>query len=352
MCVETGPARHSPTPMNDHSISRRDLIKGTLGIGALLAGSKMVGATSLLTGTTAASCPDAKGLPTAQLGNTGVTIPRIAFGLGSRFCTIEKEQDSLDLLNHALDKGLYYWDTACVYDNQKLGISSEGRIGEVIRTRRREVFLSTKVSSRNPEEAMREIERSLKRLQTDHLDMLKIHAVQSVQDVAKISEKGNLIDIVHRMKAEGITRFVGFSGHADADAMKAMADRGDFDSMLIALNHYNKVSNPQLRESVAIPAAKSRGLGVMVMKVVRPRETTKGLDPRDLIRFALSLQGPDGAILGMESKAVMDSNLELLRDFKPLDAQRMQQLALQLTPFYEHRELPWMKPGYCDGRWV
>ncbi len=338
--------------MNDHNLSRRTLLKGTLGMGALLAGAKVVGAGSLLGTATAGSAPDAKGLPTALLGRTGALIPRVACGLGSRFCTIEKEEDAFALLNHALDNGLYYWDTACNYDNQKLGISSEGRIGEVLRTRRREVFLSTKVASRNPDEALREIERSLKRLRTDHLDMLKIHAVQSAQDVAKISEKGNLIDLVHRMKAEGVTRFVGFSGHADADAMKSVADRGDFDSMLIALNHYNKVSNPQLRESVAIPAAKSRGLGVMVMKVVRPRETTKGLDPRDLIRFALTLPGADGAVLGMESRSVMDSNLALLRSFKPLDAERMQQLTQQLTPFYEHKELPWMKSGYSDGSWV
>jgi aryl-alcohol dehydrogenase-like predicted oxidoreductase len=320
-------------------------------MGALLAGATVVGAGSLLAAP-APAAPDAKGLPTVLLGNTGVRIPRVAFGLGSRFCTIEKDEDAYALLNHALDNGLYYWDTACIYDNQKLGISSEGRIGEVVRTRRSEVFLSTKVSSRTPDLALRDIARSLKRLQTDRLDMLKIHSVDSLQDVAKLSEKGNLIDIVHRLKAEGVTRFVGFSGHADADAMKAMADRGDFDSMLIALNHYNKLTKPQPRESVAIPAAKARGLGVMVMKVVRPRETTKGLDPRDLIRFALSLPGPDGAVLGMESRAVMDANLELLRGFKPLDPQRMQQLAQQLIPFYEHKDLPWMRSGYSDGMWA
>ncbi len=338
--------------MNDHNLSRRTLLKGTLGMGALLAGAKVVGAGSLLAAAGKGSAPDAKGLPTTLLGSTGAVIPRVACGLGSRFCTIPKDEDAHALLHHALDNGLYYWDTACNYDNQKLGITSEGRIGEVLRTRRREVFISTKVASRKPDEAMREIERSLKRLQTDHLDMLKIHSIESAADVAKLSEKGNLINLVHRLKAEGVTRFVGFSGHASADAMKAMADRGDFDSMLIALNHYNKVSNPQLRESVAIPAAKARGMGVMVMKVVRPRETTKGLDPRDLIRFALTLPGADGAVLGMESRAVMDANLELLRSFKPLDAERMQQLAQQLTPFCEHPDLPWMRSGYRDGSWV
>jgi predicted aldo/keto reductase-like oxidoreductase len=256
------------------------------------------------------------------------------------------------MLNFALDNGLYYFDTAWVYENAKgLPIISEERIGPVVAKRRKEIFLSTKVTSRDPDEAMRQIETSLKRLQTDHLDQLMIHDVQSMEDVAKLCQKGNLIEILHRLKEQGVTRFIGFSGHTEATAMKAMADRGDFDTMLIAMN-WNAANNSQNRQEMAIPAAREKGMGVILMKVIRPRETITTLKPADLIKYALSLKGPDVIVLGMESIDVVKSNLEILRNFKPMDEAKMKEMAMQLTPFHNHENLPWMKPGYRDGNWT
>lgn len=337
----------------DH-FSRRNFIKGTIGTSLLVVGSGLLPSCSLfrMSGSGSGSVYDAKGLPTALLGKTGVRIPRMAFGLGSRFCNIETAEESFNILNYALDNGLYYWDTAWVYENLKLGITSEGRVGEVVKSRRNEIFLSSKVTSRDPNEAMRQIETSLKRLQTDHLDILKIHDIRSDLDVAKVSGKGNLIDILHKMKEQGVTRFIGFSGHAEAGAMKTMAERGDFDSMLIAMNHWNRDNNLQPRQEMAVPMAKAKGMGVMLMKVVRPRETVKGLNPVDLVRYALSLKEPDGIIIGMDSMEVVKSNLEILRNFKTMDEAKMKEMAQQLTPFFRHENLPWMKPGYCDGNWV
>jgi len=339
--------------MENSNFSRRKFIKGTLGTGLLVAGSGLLPACNLFRMSLKTDTAyDAKGLPTALLGSTGVRIPRIAIGLGSRFCTIERTEDAIRMLNYALDNGLYYWDTAWAYENKKLGIISEERLGEVVNTRRKEIFLSTKVTSRDPAEAMRQIEASLKRLKTDHLDILKIHDVQTVADVAKLSEKGGLIEIISKLKEQGVTRFIGFSGHTEAAAMKLMAEKGIFDSMLMAMNHYNKATNPQQRQELAIPAARAEGTGVMLMKVIRPRETIKELDPKDLVRYALSLKGPDGIILGMDSLEVVQSNLEILRNFKPMDEGKMKEMALQLSPFYRHENLPWMKPGYCDGDWA
>ncbi len=332
--------------------SRRKFIKGTIGTGLLVAGSGLLPSCSIFRMSESVSEYDAKGLPTVVLGRTGVRIPRISIGLGSRFCNIVSADEAHRMLNYALDNGLYYWDTAWVYENIKLGISSEGRLGEVVQSRRKEIFLSTKVTSRDPDEAMRQIETSLKRLKTDHLDMLKIHDVRSEADVAKISEKGNLIDILLKLKAQGLTRFIGFSGHTEANAMKIMAEKGIFDSMLIAMNHWNRSSNLQSRQELAIPAARAKGMGVMLMKVVRPRESIKELTSSDLIRYALSLKEADGIVLGMDSMEIVKSNLEILRNFKPMDEIRMNEMAQQLIPYYNHENLPWMEQGYCDGNWV
>jgi len=324
----------------NRGFTRRDFIKGTIGAGIVIAGA------DLLTG-----CKgyDAKGLPTAVLGKTGVRIPRMAIGLGSRWCSVESEDKALELLAYALDNGLYYWDTAHTYTNPSLGIVSEERIGKLLASRRDEVFISTKVASRDPEEAKRQIELSLKRLQTDHVDMLKIHSVLSMEDVDALSVKGGLIEIITKMKEEGITRFIGYSGHANAEAMKTMTERGDFDNMLIAMNHYGMNNDPQPRQELAVPAALDKGMGVMLMKSVRPKETIPGMDINDLVRFALTLKGPKGVVVGMDSMEVVKSNLEILRNFTPLSDDKMKKLAMALTPFFNHENLEWMRPGYHDG---
>lgn len=327
--------------MTDSKIKRRTFIKGAVGVGIAVSASPWLAA---------CDTHNAKGLPTAILGKTGARVPRIAIGLGSRWCSIDDEQEALDMLSYALDQGLYYWDTAHAYENKKNGAVSEERVGKLLKTRRKEVFLSTKVRSRNPDEAKRQIELSLKRLQTDKLDILKIHSIESQEDVDMMSKKGQLIEVVHKMKEEGITRFVGFSGHGDAEAMKAMADRGDFDTMLIAMNHYGKVRYD--RKKVAIPAALAKGMGVMVMKSVRPKDQNPDYDGDELIRFALSLNGPTGVVLGMERKEIVDKNLALLKRFAPMTDEEKSAMAKSLHPFFNHRDLEWMQPGYKDGYWV
>ena len=337
--------------MKTEENSRRRFIKGAIGAaGLMMVGSPVMASSPVNRKIASQHSYDAKGLPTAVLGKTGVTIPRIAIGLGSRFCTIKSTDEALQLLVFALDNGLYYWDTAWSYENKELGVISEERLGQVVKTRRNEIFLSTKVASRDPDEAMRQIETSLKRLQTDHLDMLKIHAVESLNDVAGITAKGGMAELLTRMKEQGVTRFIGFSGHSEAVALKSLAETGLFDSLLMAMNHW--AGNTEKRQELVIPAAKAKDMGVMVMKSVRPRETIKNLAPADLVRYALSLQGPDGIVVGMDSMEVVKSNLEILRHFKPMNEAGMADMAMQLSPFFHHNDLPWMRPGYRDGKWV
>ena len=341
------------------SFNRRDFLKSIVVAGAALAASDTLA--SIADETWEDTNPyNAKGLPTTLLGSTGVRIPRIVLGLGSRFCHVDEDEDAYAILNYALDNGFYYWDTAHTYDNTialppgkakpKRLVTSEVRVGEVIKYRRREVFLSTKVAAREPSEAMKQIELSLKRLNTDRLDMLKIHDVQSIEDVNQMSQKGHLIDILLKMKEEKVTRFIGFSGHGNSDALKEMASRAKFDSMLFAMNHYTGNQDFKRQEEV-IPEGKKKKMGILLMKAVRPKETIPGLTAPDLVRYALSLENADAVAVGMDSIAVVESNLEILRNFEKLSPERMKELALQLEPFYRHENLPWMQPDYRDGNW-
>jgi predicted aldo/keto reductase-like oxidoreductase len=333
--------------------SRRKFIERTLGAGALIAGSQMAFSNVPFSGSAAKAIKnqyDPKGLPTAVLGKTGVVIPRMAIGLGSRFLNIANLDEALEMCNFALDNGLYYWDTANSYVNGTTGAISEERLGNIVKIRRKEIFLSTKIASRDPEVAKSQVEESLKRLKTDHVDMLKIHSVETPDDVAEICKKGGVLDLISKLKEEGITRFIGFSGHGNAQALKAMADTGRFDSMLFAMNHYG--DNKDDRQGSLINAAREKGMGIMLMKSVRPKETIPGIDSIELIRFALSLSGPDGLVVGMDSKKIVESNLNLLRRFTPMNSDEKIKYASILSPYFRHENLEWMRTGYHDGRMV
>jgi aryl-alcohol dehydrogenase-like predicted oxidoreductase len=151
---------------------------------------------------------DAKGLPTRVLGKTGVSVPLVGFGAGSRFCAVEDPGKSVEILTQALDLGFYYWDTAHDYGEGKT--ISEERLGLVLRDRRKEVFLSTKTHARTYDGAMRDLEESLKRLRTDRLDIWTIHEVLSPEDAGKIGAAGGVLEALHKAKDEKVTRFIGF----------------------------------------------------------------------------------------------------------------------------------------------
>lgn len=288
---------------------------------------------------------NAKGVPTRVLGKTGVSVPLIVIGGGSRFCTVKDPEESAAILNYAVDHGFYYLDTAHDYGYE--GVISEERYGLVLKDRRDEIFLATKVQKRTYDDAMEDIEESLRRLQTDRLDLLQIHNIQMLDDVEKIGAKDSVLKALHKMKDEKVTRFIGYSGHLSAESMAAMAERYDFDTMLIALNHYEERKGDF--EKQAIPSAAERDMGVLAMKVIRPRETVKGVKPDELIRYALSLPHVHAAIIGTDSIDVLKKNIELARNFEPMSQGAMRHMHLTLSPFFAGKDLAWMHPGYSDG---
>ena len=147
---------------------------------------------------------------------------------------------------------------------------------------------------------------------------------------------------------QGIAKYIGFTGHASAEGMKRAAELYDFDVMMIALNHH--VSDPKEPfEEHAVPFASKKGMGVAAMKVIRPRETVKGLSAETLIRYALTADYFSLANIGTDSMDVLNENLSLIRDFKPLNEQEMKDTQAALSPFFEHKNLAWMDPSYVDG---
>ena len=289
---------------------------------------------------------DAKGFPTVRLGKTGVEVPKLGFGCGSRWMAVESDEQALEMLEYALNRGLYFWDTAASYGNDL--ISSEERIGKILKSHREQVFLSTKTGERDGEKVKESIERSLTRLQTDHIDLLHIHSITSVEDAEQLGKKGKVLEVLERYKKEGVIRSMGFTGHASADGMKRAAELYDFDVMMMALNHQSSDGSQLFEENPANYAFR-KGIGVIAMKVIRPRENIEGLEATDLVNYALSLSQFHMINVGIDNMEVLKSNIQTVRNFQALDDQNMEKIRLALQPFYQGRNLAWMEPNYVDG---
>ncbi len=181
--------------MKNKNLTRRDFIKTT---GAVTAGVILVPSIA-----GAASAFDSKGLPTTMLGKTGVRIPLMVMGLGSRFMAVSEEK-GLEILEAALSNGFYYWDTASIYKNDKE--FSEERIGKILPTIRKKVFLSTKVGERKADDAKRTIETSLKRLNTDYIDLYQIHSVTTEDEVKQFGAADGVLSVLQKYKEQGVIR--------------------------------------------------------------------------------------------------------------------------------------------------
>lgn len=325
--------------MKKQDITRRKFIKTTAAVSAGIAASSGLA----FAGKKVAF--DAKGLPTRKLGKTNIEIPIMIVGTGSRFMATNTDK-GLEILEYALDNGLFYWDTAASYKNDKE--FSEERLGIILKNRRKEVFLATKVHERKADDAKKIIEESLNRLQTDYIDLLQVHSVKDEEDVLSFNADDGVLPVIHEYQKQGIVKHIGFTGHTSAKAMKLAAEKYNFDTMLIAMNHQAK--GAQQFEEQAVPAAGNKGMGVLAMKVIRPRETVEGLNPSEMIRYALTLDHITSAVVGTDSMNVLKENLDTIRNFKPLPQEKMDELHVKLSPFYKHKNLAWMQPGYVDGQ--
>lgn len=321
--------------MKNKNLTRRDFIKTT---GAVTAGVIVAPTVAF-----ASNAFDSKELPTTILGKTGVRIPLMVMGLGSRFMAVDEEK-GLEILETVLNNGFYYWDTAAIYKNDMQ--FSEERIGKILAPIRSKIFLSSKVGDRKADDAKRTIETSLKRLNTDYIDLYQIHSVTTEDEVKQFGAADGVLPVLQRYKEQGIIRHIGFTGHTSASAMKLAAEMYDFDTMLIALNHQQK---GEKFEENPLQFAAEKGMGVLAMKAIRPRETVTSLNPDDLIRYALSLKGVTAAVVGIDKKELISENAAIVKNFKPFDAEKMNSLRAELKPFYKSKTLPWMQPGYFDG---
>jgi hypothetical protein len=290
-------------------------------------------------------------LPKRPLGRTGLKVPILAFGSGSRFLMYQDEDKAIEALNRAIDLGITYLDTAHDYGN---GLSEE-RIGRVMATRRKEVTLATKIPARTADQARRQIELSLKRLRTDHLEVLHIHQLKSLQDLAVIEAPGGALEALHEARAQKITRAIGITCHADPAALRTALERHDFDCTQMALNAGlarmadapgGMKATPMgdgSFERLALPVATRKHMGVIAMKVFGQEQLLGAAPVEKLLSYSLSLP-VSLATVGMPRLEYIERNAALARAFSPMSARERRRLADSIESL---RKLA-MRQFFCD----
>jgi predicted aldo/keto reductase-like oxidoreductase len=290
-----------------------------------------------------AATAEIQALPKRTLGRTGEKVSILAFGCGSRFLMYKDEDKAVEAVHHALDMGITYLDTAFSYGS---GLS-ETRVGKVMATRRREVFLATKMQERNGEKVEAIIEASLKRLQTDHLDLIHIHELKAEDDLERIEAKDGILNTLLKLRDRKVTRFIGITCHNDPAMLKIALERHDFDCTQMALNAALSgmmvgknaeggtamVMNPKIKtsfESVALPVARKKNMGIIAMKAFAADGLAGQATPEKLLYYAMSLPVSTVSV-GMPRLDLIEENTKMARSFKPLPSDEMTQMRESLS---------------------
>jgi predicted aldo/keto reductase-like oxidoreductase len=301
--------------------------------------SSLAGLAAAALGSEAAA---ANPMPTRVLGKTGARASILALGCGSRLLMYRNEEAAVAAINVALDSGITYLDTAYGYGQGQ----SEGWVGQVAKTRRKEFFLATKIEPRDGDTARRILEGSMKRLQTDQIDLIHVHALMGADDLAQIEAKDGVLNALYKMRDEKLTRFVGITCHNDPDVLRTALERHDFDCVQMALNaakqgmkdgEHGMVPNPAIQtsfEQLALPVARRKNLGILAMKIMGQEAligsgSDKGSVAK-LLQYSWSL--PVAAtVVGMPTHDMIRQNAVLARNFEPMPEEEMRDFSHRMA---------------------
>lgn len=271
---------------------------------------------------------DSGNVPRRPFGRHPELISALGLG-GFHIGKVGTEREAIALVHAAIDGGITFLDNAWEYHDGK----SEVRMGKAIRDRRDRVFLMTKVCThgRDAKTAMRQLEQSLRRLQTDHLDLWQIHECVYYNEPERHFSRGGVVEALERARKQGKVRYVGFTGHKDPEIhMEMLSYKFPFDSCQLPLNGFDATFKSF--ERVVLPELKKQGIAALGMKSFGAGEAVrhKAVTPADALRYAMSLPVAT-TISGIDSMRVLRQNLKIAREFTPMSAGEMQRYRTRLA---------------------
>lgn len=334
-------------PGGSPALDRRDFLRlgGALGAGLLAGGISRPARAALPPLPVNPATPRA--MPTRNLGRTGYQVT--LFGLGGQ-ASIERpdnEAVAVPIIERALDLGVNYVDTAAGYGGEKRW--SQRYIGEVMKRRRRETFLTSKTHDRTRDGSLRLLEESLRLLNTDHLDLWQLHRIGSAADLEQVFAKGGAIEALQEAREQKLVRFLGVTGHTEPGSLMEAIRRFDFDTILLAVN----AADPHHLSFAAglLPLAVEKRMGIIGMKIPargrllsswtpppleqqRPSERPAqpgAISMRDALYYVLSLP-VSTVIIGCDTVAQLEENVALARAFTPYSAAELAALEERTRP--------------------
>jgi hypothetical protein len=276
-------------------------------------------------------------MPVRNLGQTGQTVG--IFSLGGQ-AAVERpgnESAAVAIVERALDLGVNYIDTSSIYGGSQRW--SERNIGQVMKRRRKEVYLASKTKERTRDASLRMLEESLKLLNTDQLDLWQLHDIGISEDVDAVFAKGGAMEALTLARDQKMVRHLGITGHFRPEPLIDAIQRFAFDTILIAANaadkyHFSFAAN-------LLPLAVEKRMGIIGMKIPsrgrllsswtpptieRQQRSWEGsvianspgpLSMREAMYYSLTLP-LSTVIVGCDSVAQLEENIRLAREFTPL----------------------------------
>lgn len=302
------------------SVSRRNFMKG----------AAMLGASSILPNAGRArslqqsSSNSGEPVPKKPLGRTGVQVSALGIG-GYHIGSAKDQKEANEIVARALDAGINFFDNAWEYHDGQ----SEERIGLALKGKRDQAVVMTKVCThgRTKAVALRQLEESLRRLQTDHLDLWQIHEVIYYNDPDLIFAPDGAVEALVQAKKEGKVRFVGFTGHKDPQIhLEMLSHDFPFDTVQMPLNCFDATFRSF--ETHVLPEVNRRGMAGLGMKSLGGSGemiVQGGTTVEEALRYAMSLPVAT-TISGIDSVEILEQNLSIARGFKPYSEAEMQQI--------------------------
>lgn len=272
-------------------------------------------------------------METRPFGKTGESFPILSFG-AQRIVDEEgcNQDQALEILNTALDRGIRYFDTAWIYSQGQ----SEERVGLVARHRRDEMWIATKTWDVTSDGARRQIEDSLTRLQTDHVNEWRLHNVWDFERLDQMTGKGGALEAAIQAREEGIVRHISISGHTNPQVQIEALRRFPFDTALVAVSVLDHFIYSFAEEF--LPVAAKMGIGVVGMKIFGYKKLAQFADRA--LRYALALPLTT-VIAGCSTLAELEADLAVAETFTPMTGPERLAFFREMLPLVKPENMPW-----------
>lgn len=261
-------------------------------------------------------------LPRRPLGATGLQVTILGLGCASIGYSGQSVADGAKVVEASIDEGINYIDCASSYGDAEL------KVGEVMKRRRNEVILTTKTLERNREASWAEINRSLERLQTGFVDLLQLHAINSMEDLDRVTGRDGSLGAALRAREEGMATHIGITGHTRPEVIVEALRRFPFVTTLVPLSSTDALVHDFGEE--LFPLAAEQGFGIVAMKVLAAGKVVRHVP--ESLRYAMSLP-VSTAIVGMASVEEVRTNCAVARGFKAMSGEEMSSLRERTKEF-------------------